>query len=47
MSEEGDTNEKSADTMNVEAEEMKTDILPPVILPDCQKLYEQNEDMTG
>lgn len=40
-------NEKLADTGEVKTEEMKTDIISPVILPDYQKLYEENEDMAG
>lgn len=40
-------NDNLSENSDDEMKEAKTDILPPVILPDYRKLYEQNKDMTG
>lgn len=40
-------NEELANSGKVKMEEMKSDIISPAILPEYQKLYEENEDMAG
>lgn len=40
-------NDNLSENSDDEMKEAKSDIFPPVILPDYRKLYEQNKDMTG